>query len=124
MRKAAKEELSGLKLEQNCARQAAYEIREAAERRQQQLSEALAAAEARLEEVEEQAGAAARAAEAAQRAAGKLEKQLGELQAEHRELGEQHQQVRLGAGGVRTAQGERHPRWRVLLGRRQVEGCR
>ena len=47
--------------------QAAYEIREAAERRQHQLSESLAAAETRAGELEEQNEALQRAAESAQR---------------------------------------------------------
>ena len=47
--------------------QAAYEIREAAERRHHQLSESLAAAEARAGELEEQNEALQRAAEGAQR---------------------------------------------------------
>lgn len=106
LRKAAKEELSELKLEQNCAKQAAYEIREAAERRQQQLGEALAAAEARCEELEEEAAGARRATEAAQRAAGKLERQLAELQAEQAALQEAHDQARRRAGaGMQAAAG-------------------
>ena len=67
-------------------RQAAYEIREAAERRHQQLREALAAAEARAAELEESNAALQRAVDAAQRAAGKAEKALGELQEEQRAL--------------------------------------
>ena len=90
LRKSQKETVSELKLEQNSVKQAAYEVREAAERRQQQLGEALAAAEARAAELEE---AASKAAEAAQRSAGKLERQLAELQAEHAELREQHDKV-------------------------------
>lgn len=86
--------MSELKLEQNCAKQAAYEIREAAERRQQQLGEALTVAQARCGELEEAAAGAQRAAEAAQRAAGKLERQLAEVQAEHAALQEAHEKVR------------------------------
>ena len=47
--------------------QAAYEIREAAERRHQQLPEALAAAEARVSQLEEQNEALQRAADTTQR---------------------------------------------------------
>jgi predicted nucleic acid-binding Zn-ribbon protein len=94
VRKALREELSGLKLEQNSARQAAYEAREAAERRQQQLAEALTAAEAAQRELEGQLKAAQVAAEVAQREAAALDGQLGELQARHQQLQERHQQVR------------------------------
>lgn len=102
LRKSQKETVSELKLEQNSVKQAAYEVREAAERRQQQLGEALAAAEARAAELEEAAAAAGKAAEAAQRSAGKLERQLAELQAEHAELREQHDKV---------SGWELHPAW-------------
>lgn len=73
--------------------QAAYEIREAAERRHQQLTEALASAEARAAAAEEESATAAKAAEGAQRAAARLEKQLGELQAEHAALRKAHEKV-------------------------------
>lgn len=73
--------------------QAAYEIREASERRLQQQSEALAAAEARAAELEEAGVALQRAAEGAQRAAAKAERALAELQEEHQALQEAHEKV-------------------------------
>ena len=99
LRKSQKETVSELKLEHNNIKQSAYEVREAAERRQQQLGEALAAAEAQAAGLEEAATAAGKAAEGAQRSVGRLERQLAELQGEHAELQAQHDKV----GGDRAA---------------------